>query len=123
MEMTQSRRRLLGTLSAFGAARLVGAPCAFARAAAAETNTIRLSKMPGICIAPQYVAEDLLRAEGFDDIQYVESGINLYPGFASGTIDVSIAFIAPFIFELDKGAPIVLLGGVHVGCFELFGSE
>ena len=26
---------------------------------------------PGICIAPQYVAEELLRAEGFTDVRYV----------------------------------------------------
>lgn len=123
MPITQSRRRLLSTLSAFGAAGLVGAANAFAQEAPPETSTIRLAKMPGICIAPQYVAEDLLKNEGFTDIQYVESGINLYPGFASGRIDISIAFIAPFIFELDAGAPIVLLGGVHTGCFELFGTE
>jgi NitT/TauT family transport system substrate-binding protein len=34
-----------------------------------ETTTIRLVKIPGICVAPQYVAEELLRAEGFTDIQ------------------------------------------------------
>jgi NitT/TauT family transport system substrate-binding protein len=33
-----------------------------------------------------------------------------------------MAFVAPFLIELEAGAPITLLGGVHVGCFELFGT-
>jgi NitT/TauT family transport system substrate-binding protein len=36
---------------------------------------------------------------------------------------MSMAFVAPFILQVDAGVPIVLLGGVHVGCFELFGTE
>src|SRR5207249_1069869 len=27
------------------------------------------------------------------------------------------------IIQVDAGVPIVLLGGIHVGCFELFGTE
>jgi NitT/TauT family transport system substrate-binding protein len=34
-----------------------------------------------------------------------------------------MAFVAPFIVQVDTGSPIVLLGGVHVGCFELFGGD
>jgi NitT/TauT family transport system substrate-binding protein len=34
-----------------------------------------------------------------------------------------MAFVAPFIIQVDVDAPLVLLGGVHVGCFELFGTE
>ena len=58
-----------------------------------ETTTIRLGKIPGICIAPQYVAEELLRSEGFTNVQYVELSVNTYAGFAAGTIDISMAFI------------------------------
>jgi NitT/TauT family transport system substrate-binding protein len=47
----------------------------------------------------------------------------VYPAFASGKIDISMAFVAPFIVQLDANAKIVLLGGVHAGCFELFGTE
>ena len=75
-----SRRRFLTSLSLAGAAGLVGYPglaAAEDRAAAGgepplETTTLRLSKFPGICVAPQYVADDLLRAEGFNDVRYVE---------------------------------------------------
>jgi NitT/TauT family transport system substrate-binding protein len=34
-----------------------------------------------------------------------------------------MAFVAPFLTQVDAGLPITLLGGVHVGCFELFGME
>src|ERR1700730_3354101 len=34
-----------------------------------------------------------------------------------------MAFVAPFIIQADAGLPIVLLGGVHVGCFEVFATE
>ena len=34
-----------------------------------ETARINLIEITGICIAPQYLAEDLLRSEGFTDVQ------------------------------------------------------
>jgi NitT/TauT family transport system substrate-binding protein len=34
-----------------------------------------------------------------------------------------MAFVAPFLMSVDTGHPIVLLGGVHVGCFEVFGTD
>jgi len=90
----------------------------------AETSRIRLAQIPGICIAPQYVAEELLRSEGFTDIQYVKVGSGtMYKAFAAGEIDMSMAFVAPFIMQVDAGHPLVLLAGVHVGCYELFGTD
>jgi NitT/TauT family transport system substrate-binding protein len=84
--------------------------------------------MAGICIAPQYVAEELLHFEGFTEVQYVEVEVTelttaIYRRLASGEIDISMAFAPAFIIQVDAGVPIVLLGGVHVGCFELFGTE
>jgi NitT/TauT family transport system substrate-binding protein len=123
MQSTQSRRGFLATLSSASAASLVCAQSSFAQEAPPETTTIRLAKIPGVCIAPQYVAEELLRSEGFTNIQYVEHSVNVYAGFTAGTIDISMAFIAPYIIQIDAGLPLVLLGGVHAGCFELFGTE
>ena len=123
MQSTQSRRGFLTTLSSASAASLVCAQSSFAQEAPPETTTIRLAKIPGICIAPQYVAEELLRSEGFTNVQYVELSVNVYAGFTAGTIDISMAFIAPYIIQMDAGLPLVLLGGVHAGCFELFGTE
>src|SRR6516162_4726469 len=122
MQSTQTRRRLLATLSSATAAGLLGGKVS-AQEAPPETTTIRLGKIPGVCIAPQYVAEELLRGEGFTDVQYVELSVNIYGAFTAGTIDISMAFIAPYIIQLDAGLPLVLLGGVHAGCFELFGTD
>jgi NitT/TauT family transport system substrate-binding protein len=41
----------------------------------------------------------------------------------AGEFDLSMNFAAPLVVALDEGVPIVLLAGVHTGCFELFGSE
>jgi NitT/TauT family transport system substrate-binding protein len=123
MQMDESRRRFLTTLGSATAIGILGASTSMAQEAPLETGTIRLFKMPGICIAPQYVAEEMLKSEGFTDIQYFEYGINTYAALASGKADISMAFVANFIVYLDTGAPIVLLGGVHTGCYELFGTE
>src|SRR5947209_2266079 len=121
MKMMQSRRGFLTTLSSAGAAGFVGARPSLAQEAPPEATTVRLGRIPGICIAPQYVAEELLKGEGFADVQYVDVGLDIYSAFVAGKIDFSIAFVAPFITQIDVNVPIVLLGGVHVGCYELFG--
>ena len=48
-------------LAAAGAAGLLGISNSTAQEAPPETTTIRLTKIPGICVAPQYVAEGLPR--------------------------------------------------------------
>jgi NitT/TauT family transport system substrate-binding protein len=123
MQSTPNRRRFLGTLSSAGAVGLFGPANSLAQEAPPETTTIRLTKMAGVCIAPQYVAEDLLRSEGFTQVQYVDLETDIYPALAASKVDLSMAFVAPFIVQLDANIPIVLLGGVHVGCYELFGQE
>lgn len=123
MPIEPTRRRFLTTLSSLGAASLGGASRSLAQEAPPETTTIRLTKIPGICIAPQYVAEDLLKSEGFTDVQYVDMGTDIYPSLAANKVDISMAFVGPFIVQLDANVPIVLLGGIHVGCYELFGTE
>ena len=63
MQMTQNRRRFLATLAATGAAGLIGPPNSNAQDGQLETTTIRVAKIAGICIAPHYVADELLRSE------------------------------------------------------------
>ena len=119
-----SRREFLGMTLA-GTAGLLGLkPESLAAEPPPETTRIRLHRIPGICIAPQYIAEELLKAEGFIDVQYVADEI-IDPGllFAAGRIDIGMAFVAPFLVHMDAGLPIVFLAGIHVGCFELFGTE
>ncbi|SRR5437764_13614100 len=84
MQSTQTRRRLLATLSSATAAGLIGSGKVGAQEAPPETTTIRLTKIPGICVAPQYVAEGLLKAEGFTDVQYVEvEAADVHAAFAA----------------------------------------
>ena len=90
-----------------------------------ETTRIRLVGSTGICVAPQYVADDLLRTEGFKDVEYVPAtwGIPAAKAVGSGAVDITMNFVAPTLMRVDAGDPILLLAGVHVGCFELFGTE
>ena len=90
-----------------------------------ETTRIRIGQVPSVCVSPQYVAADLLRSEGFADVQYVEvaGGLPGAKAMGVGQIDMTMNFAAPLVMSLDAGDPIVLLAGVHVGCFELFGTE
>ncbi len=71
------------------------------------------------------MAEELLRAEGFTDVQYVptDGTLGVERALASGEADISGHFAAPVILRLEAGDPIVVLAGEHVGCFELLGSE
>jgi NitT/TauT family transport system substrate-binding protein len=124
MQSAQTRRRLLATLCSATAASAFGVARISAQDAPPETTTIRLAKIPGICIAPQYIAEDLLRIEGFRDVRYLDVPLDLvHRAVGSDSIDLGIGFVAQYIVELDLATPIVLLGGVHVGCFELFGTK
>jgi len=62
-----------------GAAGLLGVPRALGAEGALETTTVRLTKRPGICLAPQYVAEEVFRAEGFAEIRYVNAPPGVLP--------------------------------------------
>jgi NitT/TauT family transport system substrate-binding protein len=125
MQSKQSRRALLRTLSSAAAAAAIGRRSASAEEAPPETTRVRLAKNAGICIAPQYVAEELLRAEGFTDIGYVASvpGISAALSLARGEFDFTANFAPTLIIPIDSGEPITIVGGEHVGCFELFARE
>ena len=100
------------------------APALARRRTAAGNHDDPARKDPSICIAPQYAAEELLRAEGFTDVRYVElpSAIQ-HGGLAQGEVDFSLHFAAPTVIPIDAGDPITVLAGVHFGCFELFAKE
>ena len=124
-QMAQNRRRFLATLSAAGATRLFGPSNSFAQEAPPETTIIRLAKNRTICIAPQYVVADLLRLEGFTEVHYVatDAGAGQSKALAQGDIDFTLQFSALTLIPIDAGERITIIAGIHVGCFELFGSE
>jgi len=106
-----------------GAAGFVGISRAPTADGALETTSVRLPKIPSICVAPQDIAEELLRAEGFTDIRYVPTGNTALQSIARGDTDLAANFAPVLIAGLEQGVAISVLGPVHVGCFEVFGNE
>jgi len=128
MQPIESRRYVLAALAG-GAAGLIGAPLlmtgrSFAQEPPPETTTIRLPKGNTLCNLPQYLADDLLRAEGFTDIQRVQvAGAQLFPMLGKGEVDLNMVYAPNAVVAIDSGAPITLLAGVHVGCNVVFAHE
>jgi len=121
MAMIRNRRQLLGGMALGVPAALLSLPLAAAVEPPPETTTVRFSKHPVICFAPQYVCEDLLRAEGFTDIRYLDIPIPaVSQELGSGRIDFASDLSLHHIIGIDKGAPITIVSGVHGGCYELF---
>ena len=125
MPTTYTRRWLLKTLSAAAAAGITGMPRVLTAAEAPETTTVRIVNDGTICIAPLFAAEELLRAEGFTDVRYpkIAAGAQVDEGLARGAADFGVFAPTEHMLALDVGAPITVLAGVHVGCFELFARE
>jgi NitT/TauT family transport system substrate-binding protein len=124
MPMMQTRRRLLATLSSAGAAGLVRPSRVLAAEGPLETTSVRITKNQGICYAPQYVAEELLRDEGFTDIRFVETPPpEITATIAQGKADFGMAYSLQFARDIDAGAAVTVIGGVMVGCVELFARE
>jgi NitT/TauT family transport system substrate-binding protein len=124
-----SRREIVSGLTLAWTAGLVGgAAWPAAAEPPPETTRIRLEWAGGACNAPKYVAEELLRSEGFMDVQYVNrEAKNLtsrrLKALSSGEADFDLMFAPDIIVAIDKASPIVTLAGQHTGCFELFGTS
>src|SRR5689334_13085898 len=142
MPIVQSRRHLLTNIAlagatgfaGLGAAGFYGGRKSLAAEPPPEVTTIRFEKDPVTCIAPQ-AAEELLRAEGFIDIRYVEatdahvrraetakSGA-VGDMLAHGEVDFGRSFVPALIVAMEAGAPFTILAGLHTGCFEVFGRN
>ena len=87
-----SRRDFLAGASSLAVTSLLGGYAQIAAAdAPPETTKIRLVHLPSICLAPQYIAQDLLRLEGFTDIKYYPFGTRIAPqALADGRADISM---------------------------------
>lgn len=126
--MRFTRRRFLEGASVFSAAALLG----YARSAAAEPSPevkrIRILYSPAICFAPEYLAEEFLKLEGFSEIEYLPmiygpDGPSLASTLASGKADFAAESNTAFLPVIDGGKDIKVLAGIHAGCIELFGSD
>jgi len=119
-----SRRRFLQQSSALGLASAFGLIREASAEPPPEIARIRLVRTPAICLAPQYVAEDLLHAEGFSEVDYVKIDRgNGLEAIAEGGVDISQWDVQATLPLLDLGKPLVILAGIHAGCYELFVTE
>jgi NitT/TauT family transport system substrate-binding protein len=119
-----SRRTSLANVSVLGAASVLGVSHSIAAERPPETSKIRLVHAPAICLAPQYLAEEFLRIEGFTEVEYVKN----WTGYPAKSIDQhQVDFTqdtAPSLLpSVESGGAAVALAGVHVGCYELFAYE
>ena len=118
-----SRRRFLTNTSALSALSFLGLPRAAAAEPPPETKKIRLVHTPAICFAPQYLAEEFLRLEGFTEVEYVHAELRGIDLIRDGRADISMEATPNYLPALDRGEPLVVLAGIHAGCYELFGHE
>ena len=121
-----SRRQFLSGVTLAGTAGLLSLrPVPVAAEPPPETPRLRLVQTPSMCQAPQYVAEELLRGEGFTEVVYLtkEGPYDIAQALASGEADMNLHFSARLIVSLDRGEPITILAGVHPGCYELFTAQ
>jgi len=118
------RRRFLFDASILGAGSLFGFPQLAAAEAAPEITTIRLIEDPAICLAPQYLAEELLKLEGFREILYVKTRTGgIHPLLDDGEADLSMDPAPRLVYGLDGRPNLVALAGIHAGCYELFAHD
>src|SRR5262249_1426577 len=118
-----TRRRFLGGLTVAGTAGLLGLR---ARPVAAEpppeTTPVRIGNWDAgfICVAPQWVAQELLRLEGFTDIRNVDftkadarraEAANTQPGAemsSRGEADFTLINTVQLPPTLEAGVPITV---------------
>jgi NitT/TauT family transport system substrate-binding protein len=119
-----TRRHFLSGLTLAGTAGLLGLPPRrLAAEPPPEMTRLKLHRGP-VCIAPQYVAEELLWTEGFTHVEYLQmSRVEANRALAAGEVPIVIQFAGSALILVDAGDPVVMLSGLHVGCFELFGTD
>jgi NitT/TauT family transport system substrate-binding protein len=89
-----------------------------------EVRTLRFSKEPYACIAPQYVIDEFLAAEGFSGVQRVDVGDGSTTKLlAKGELDFALDAAFSIVTYVGAGEPLVALAGIHGGCFVLFGTD
>ena len=124
--MLYYRRDFLTAMALAGAVPFMPVAGALAAEEQLETSSVRLPKVPVICFAPQYVCQELLRAEGFTDIQYVDTmalSATYAKGFTENKFDFATHVTAANVSFVDAGVPVTIVAGVHAGCYELFASK
>jgi NitT/TauT family transport system substrate-binding protein len=123
-----TRRRFMSGLAVAATAGQAGLRPGTASAEPPPETTrlvLRRQPTPGAgCTAPQLVADELLKAEGFTEVQYPRKGtVDASKALAAGEIDMMMTFIGSFLIQVEAGDPIAIVTGIHLGCFELFATD
>ena len=116
------RRSFITSASALGVASILGVPRLSAAELPPETKKIRLVHGPFVCFAPLYLSEDLLRLEGFTEVEYIKIDGTM-PNTLATLADMAMFGGPSVIPPIDAGLPLVALAGLHIGCWELFANE
>src|ERR1700757_5308544 len=117
MSIMQTRRGFLGSAALAGVTCMLTPLGARAAEPGPETTTIKLSTAPAICTMPQMITEQLLQAEGFSDIRFVDEPpppASATEKLAGGDVDLMVNYASNFILGLDKGEACSLLAGGDV---------
>lgn len=123
-EVWSARRRFIESSSAIIGSLLLGYRSSTFAAPAPEVRKIRIVIGPATCFAPLLVAEELLRMEGFSEIEYVNATTEPGPMLiARDAADFAQWDVAAAIPLVDAGKPLLFLAGLHAGCQELVVSE
>lgn len=89
-----------------------------------EVKRIRFLKGPAICGAPEILAEEMLRAEGFTEVEYVKQDrVRGAEAIGASLADISMWDMFQALPVIDRGKPVVVLAGIHAGCWELFAND
>jgi len=130
MPVTQTRRRLIAAPSAVSIAGFLRSPSPSAAEEVSETTAVRFGKDPSICVAPMDVSDELLRAEGFTDIRYVDmAAFTLTPGFdpigfamVQGECDFGLNSPVLYIPTIEAGALVAGVIGTHKFVYDICGD-
>ncbi|MFN0040778.1 MAG: ABC transporter substrate-binding protein [Burkholderiales bacterium] len=115
-----SRRHFLKQTSALGIASALGLPSSGHAEPPPEVRRIRMIHFPAVCLAPGYLAEELLHAEGFEQVEYVELKVNsISQAMITGEVDLWVDAAPSLVNFLDSSEAVLTLGGIHAGCYEL----
>jgi NitT/TauT family transport system substrate-binding protein len=127
MQIVQNRRGFLAGLTAVGTTGMIGASTPAWAEPLPETTSVRLSQYIGsaYCWAGLYMAGELLRADGFTDVRYVQGDKSADHSvwIANNEMDFSLNYVPIHLASIDAGAPVKVLGGLHSGCLELIAND
>ncbi|MGQ0846331.1 MAG: ABC transporter substrate-binding protein [Sporichthyaceae bacterium] len=89
-----------------------------------ETTRIVLPQvLESSCVGASALAETFLRKEGFTDVVYRPMKISeVVAALGSGDADFGMGYAAALLGAVDTGGRLLIVGGMHVGCWQLFAT-